>query len=202
MKVQIRRLDSLTHNDTAATKLINDNFEALQQGVEDAISRSGKKPNFMDDVLDMNMHRIINIADPVDNNDLANKSYVGTKVSEEEGRAKAAEEEEKNVRIASDNALEQLINNEKTDRENANSAIINSIGDATITFSQGGVVKGTISTNQKTNATIQLDATPANVQTKDNLVTSISASSTDEQYPSAKCMYVIVGDIETLLQSV
>lgn len=35
-----------------------------------------------------------------------------------------------------------------------------------------------------------------------NKVTSISSSSTDTQYPSAKCVYDIVGDIETLLQGV
>lgn len=99
MKTNIRKLDSVTHNDTAATKLINDNFEALQQGVEDALSRSGKTPNFMDAVLDMNMNRIINIADPVDDYDLANKHYVDTQVADlqeqidaEELRAKAAED--------------------------------------------------------------------------------------------------------------
>ena len=32
-----------------------------------------------------------------------------------------------------------------------------------------------------------------------NKVTSISSSSTDTQYPSAKCVYDIVGDVETLL---
>lgn len=31
------------------------------------------------------------------------------------------------------------------------------------------------------------------------VVTSISSSSTDTQYPSAKCVYDIVGNIETLL---
>lgn len=35
-----------------------------------------------------------------------------------------------------------------------------------------------------------------------NLVTSISSSSTDAQYPSAKCMYDIIGDIETLLAAI
>ena len=39
-------------------------------------------------------------------------------------------------------------------------------------------------------------------QTTANLVTSISNTSTDSQYPSAKCVYDIVGDIETLLQAV
>ncbi len=35
-----------------------------------------------------------------------------------------------------------------------------------------------------------------------NKVTSISSSSTDNEYPSAKCVYDIVGDIETLLASI
>ena len=40
------------------------------------------------------------------------------------------------------------------------------------------------------------------LQTTNNLVTSISSSSTDSQYPSAKCLYDLVGDIETLLASI
>ena len=32
-----------------------------------------------------------------------------------------------------------------------------------------------------------------------NKVTSLSSSSTDTQYPSAKCVYDLVGNIETLL---
>lgn len=35
-----------------------------------------------------------------------------------------------------------------------------------------------------------------------NKVTTISSSSTNDQYPSAKCVYDIVGDIETLLASI
>ena len=35
-----------------------------------------------------------------------------------------------------------------------------------------------------------------------NKVTSLSALSTDTQYPSAKCVYDIVGNIETLLASI
>lgn len=42
----------------------------------------------------------------------------------------------------------------------------------------------------------------SDMQTKTNLVTSISASSTDIQYPSAKCVYNIVGNIETLLHNI
>ena len=35
-----------------------------------------------------------------------------------------------------------------------------------------------------------------------NLVTSISAQSTDAQYPSAKCVYNAIGDIESALETI
>lgn len=38
-------------------------------------------------------------------------------------------------------------------------------------------------------------------QTKSNLVTSVSSSSTDTQYASAKCLYDTVGNISTILQT-
>lgn len=40
------------------------------------------------------------------------------------------------------------------------------------------------------------------LQTTGNKVTSLSSSSTDTQYPSAKCVYDLVGDIEALLASI
>ena len=40
---------------------------------------------------------------------------------------------------------------------------------------------------------------PTTKEDKSNKVTSLSSSSTDTQYPSAKCVYDIVGNIESLL---
>lgn len=51
-----------------------------------------------------------------------------------------------------------------------------------------------------TNNTIAIDEDI--VQTKANLVTSISAQSTDAQYASAKCVYDIIGNVETLLSNI
>ena len=42
---------------------------------------------------------------------------------------------------------------------------------------------------------------PANMQTTTNLVTSVSSSSTDAQYPSAKLFYDTCGDIESLINA-
>lgn len=52
------------------------------------------------------------------------------------------------------------------------------------------------------NMNVDLEKIMDNINSKEDLsnkVTSISASSTDEEYPSAKCVYDIVGNIETLL---
>lgn len=40
------------------------------------------------------------------------------------------------------------------------------------------------------------------LESTSNKVTSLSSSSTNTQYPSAKCVYDIVGDIETLLAAI
>lgn len=39
-------------------------------------------------------------------------------------------------------------------------------------------------------------------ETTTNKVTSLSSSSTDTQYPSAKCVYDLVGDVESLLNNI
>ena len=107
---------------------------------------------------------------------------------------------------------------------------IPTVNNPTITFTQGGTTKGTFTLNQSVNETIELDAgggggsitvdsvmsstseNPVqnkviyvalnNKQDTSNLVTSISSSSTDAQYPSAKCVYDIVGDIESTLDAI
>ena len=44
-----------------------------------------------------------------------------------------------------------------------------------------------------------IDESSVTYEQTSNKVTSLSSSSTDTQYPSAKCVYDLVGDIETLL---
>ena len=39
-------------------------------------------------------------------------------------------------------------------------------------------------------------------QLKSNIVTEISSSSTDTEYPSAKCVYDIIGNLETRLSNI
>ena len=50
--------------------------------------------------------------------------------------------------------------------------------------------------------TLENVITGKNLETANNKVTSISSSSTDTQYPSAKCVYDIVGDIASTLDTI
>lgn len=81
-KIDIVRLDSVTNNDTTATASINTNFNTIKQAFENTLSRDGTTPNFMDADLDMNTHRIINAADPTQDNDVITKAYFDERVAD------------------------------------------------------------------------------------------------------------------------
>lgn len=51
-----------------------------------------------------------------------------------------------------------------------------------------------------TNKSVNIDL--SGKENVSNKTTSISSASTDTQYPSAKCVYDIIGDIETLLEAI
>ena len=50
--------------------------------------------------------------------------------------------------------------------------------------------------------TLENVITGKNLETANNKVTSLSSSSTDTQYPSAKCVYDLIGDINTVLDNI
>lgn len=93
VKVDIKILDSTTANDVTATKTINDNFEALQNAVEDSLSRSGKVPNYIQTDLDLNHNKLINLADPKEDRDAVTLKYVKDTVGDAKGYADKAEAE-------------------------------------------------------------------------------------------------------------
>ena len=75
-KVKIKRLDSVTANDTAATLLINENFQAIQTAIENTLSRDGTTPNFMDANLDLNSYKIINCGEATEDTDVVTLKFV------------------------------------------------------------------------------------------------------------------------------
>lgn len=93
VKVDLKILDSTTANDVTATKTINDNFEALQNAVEDSLSRSGKVPNYMQTDLDLNHNKLINLADPKEDRDAVTLKYVKDTIGDAKGYADKAEAE-------------------------------------------------------------------------------------------------------------
>lgn len=120
-KVSIKRLDSITKNDTTATEQINSNFLALQEAIENTLSRDGTGPNFMDADLDMNSYRIINSADPVEDLDIVNKKYVEEKIGVATEASKAAVNaaaqaatSAQSALVSSTNAINTLRNAENT----------------------------------------------------------------------------------------
>lgn len=62
-------------------------------------------------------------------------------------------------------------------------------------------VKGSAENSYRT-GDVSLTAENVGAASLSNLVTSISSSSTNAQYPSAKCVYDIIGDVETLLAAI
>ena len=120
-KVSIKRLDSITKNDTTATEQINSNFLALQEAIENTLSRDGTGPNFMDADLDMNSYRIINSADPVEDLDIVNKKYVEEKIGVATEASKTAVNaaaqaatSAQSALVSSTNAINTLRNAENT----------------------------------------------------------------------------------------
>lgn len=60
----------------AAVDLLNENFDAIEAAFENTLSRNGAVPNTWLANQDANHKRLLNLADPIDDKDAANKEYV------------------------------------------------------------------------------------------------------------------------------
>lgn len=65
----------------ASTTELNDNFDLVEAAVENTLSRDGTTPNSMAAQLDMDSNRVINVGQPVDDNDAARKKDVDLAIS-------------------------------------------------------------------------------------------------------------------------
>lgn len=180
-KVSIKRLDSITKNDTTATEQINSNFLALQEAIENTLSRDGTGPNYMDADLDMNSYRIINSSDPVEDNDIVNLKYVeeriGGAVEASKTAVSAASQAASSAQsalVSSTNAINTLRNAEeqlnntityvdsaKVEINNTKNTAINTIN-STVSTAKGDI------TNTANNVTSNITSTVAQAKTDVN----------------------------------
>ena len=65
---------------------LNANFDAIEAALENTMSLDGTAPNGMEVDLDMNSHKVINLADPTNNGDAVSKGWL----LEQEGNAAAS----------------------------------------------------------------------------------------------------------------
>ena len=105
-KVDIKRLDSVTANDSTATALINDNFQALQDAIENTLSRDGSTPNFMDADIDLNSYKIINCGEGVDDNDVVTYKQIKDSIG---GAVQAAQDAASSATAAASSAQSALV---------------------------------------------------------------------------------------------
>ena len=191
-KVDIKRLDSVTKNDTTATEQINDNFKALQAAIENTLSRDGTNPNYMDADLDMNSYRIINSADPVEDNDIVNLKYVeeriGGAVEASKTAVNAAAQAATSAQsalVSSTNAINTLTNAEAQLNsvikyaDDAKQDIDNTIKDALADVKQAALdaAQESIDTAAEQATTIVIDY--ANNEVKPELMTFVTSAEED-----------------------
>lgn len=84
-KLSLPDIGSLA-NSASARQAINDNFTAIEEAIENTVSRDGTTPNAMAADLDMDGNSVLNVADPVSDLDAVNKRSVETLVNEFAGQ--------------------------------------------------------------------------------------------------------------------
>lgn len=75
-KVQINPLTQVVHDEKNFLASLNLNLARLQRAIDDTLSRTGVVPNQMEQVLDMNGKRIINVGKAEDPGDVITKAYI------------------------------------------------------------------------------------------------------------------------------
>jgi hypothetical protein len=74
-------LTDIAANGFAAITTYNANQDAIEAAFDNTLSRDGSTPNSMEANLDMNSNYIINLLDPVNNQDAVTKLYLSTAIS-------------------------------------------------------------------------------------------------------------------------
>lgn len=74
-KLTLSDVANISGNPTSAESTINNNSTLVEQAFDNTLSRDGSTPNMMNADFDMNSHRILNVAAPISDMDVATKEY-------------------------------------------------------------------------------------------------------------------------------
>lgn len=83
-KVQLTELKQVLHNEKSFLAALNSNLQALQDMLDKSLSRDGTVPNQMEEVLDMNGKRIINVGTAEEPTDVVTKADIQSIINEAE----------------------------------------------------------------------------------------------------------------------
>lgn len=75
-KVELNTLTQVVHKEQAFLNALNENFLRLQQAINDTLSRTGVVPNQMEEVLDMNGKRIVNVGAAEEDTDALTREFI------------------------------------------------------------------------------------------------------------------------------
>lgn len=120
---------------------LNENFEAIATAIENTLSRDGSGPNQMNDVIDMNSERIINLATPIDPNDAVRLTDVEDAIdlAVDIGDITAAVDA---AEAARDIAIAATVNKLDRDGDNASAGLLEAVGEQTPGLTAGTPASG------------------------------------------------------------
>lgn len=75
-KIELNRLSQVNNNEQNFLTALNDNLSRIQKAINDTLSRTGVAPNQMEQVLDMNGERIVNVGPAVEMTDVVTKQDI------------------------------------------------------------------------------------------------------------------------------
>lgn len=75
-KIELNRLSQVNNNEQNFLTALNENLKRIQEAINDTLSRTGVKPNQMEEVLDMNGNRICNVGPAVELTDVVTKQDI------------------------------------------------------------------------------------------------------------------------------
>lgn len=75
-KIELNRLSQVNNNEQNFLAALNENLKRIQEAINDTLSRTGVKPNQMEEVLDMNGNRICNVGPAVELTDVVTKQDI------------------------------------------------------------------------------------------------------------------------------